>query len=147
MKKVIRLTEEDLTLIVKKVINETEKSKISPLGKLAKIGIVSSIVAAIIINFDRIEITDRNGNNVEVNIGDTYVCKVISVRQQSSGTGKSGVVIYYNITAEDNEGNIIKFIYDNPDFDKGDTIKVKVGRPMADYFVKGASKIDVLNRK
>lgn len=131
MKKTIRLTEQDLMRIVKRIIKEDETNKISPLNKL---GIYSAVIATVILGFDVIHVTDKNGNDVDVNIGDTFICKVINVNEKRGG-------LYYIVNAEDSEGNIISFNSNNPNFNEGDKIKVKVGRAMADYFMKGASEV------
>jgi hypothetical protein len=153
MKKIIRITENDIARIVKRIINEGENDKrnlpsLGKMGKLTKMGIFGAIIVTVILNVDNVEITDKNGNDVDVNIGDTYVCRVSSIRQKSGGNSRSGgSVIYYMVNAEDTEGNMITFSYDNPNFIEGDTIKVKFGRPMADYFMKGASEVTKLRRK
>jgi len=143
MKKTIRLTESDLTRIVKQIINETEKNKMSPLGKMGRLGVYSAVIATVITNIDVIHVTDKHGNDVNVNVGDTYICKVMTIREKLSSTRMGTRTPYYVITGEDREHNIIEFNYgyDDVNFIEGDTIRVTVGRTMADYFMKGAGEV------
>lgn len=135
MKKTIRLTEQDLMRIVKRIIKEDDTNKISPLNKFVRLGIHSAIIATIILNVDVIHVTDKYGNDVDVNVGDTFVCEVVSIVEKRGG-------LYYIVNAEDKEGNTFEFNYSNPNFSEGDKIKVKVGRAMANYYMKGASEVD-----
>jgi hypothetical protein len=135
MKETIKITESDLTRIVKQVINETENRRMYRLGA---IGIHAAIVVTIILNVDSIDITDKYGDDVNASVGDTYICNVTNVIEDRRYRRSTG----YLITAEDDKGNIITFNYDNPNFDEGDKIKIKIGRPLRNLFSKSADEVN-----
>lgn len=105
MKKIIKLTESDLTRIVEKVINET---------KILKEG--SSIFGRnFVINSDgTVSISDRNGNlqkiRMTTKLGDINVIKIEPSNGGYNITGKSGITEFAD---NDKIKQVISFVDSN----------------------------------
>ena len=131
MKKIIRLTETDLTKLIKKVIKESKFSKIASVGVA---GLAATGVIMFVNDYNDVQITDKDGNSYEAETGDVFTGKIIDME----GVGKHGNTT--SITIRTRDGKEVQFItYQRVYHLKpGDKLTIKVD---PDTFIADRGKI------
>ena len=131
MKKVIRLTESDLTRIVKRVMMESKFSKLAGVGIA---GLAATGVIMYVNDYNDVQITDKDGNSYEAETGDVFTGKIIGME----GVGKHGDVT--SITIRTKDGKKVQFITYQRTYHlkPGDQLTIKVD---PDTFIADRGKI------
>lgn len=119
MKKVIRLTESDLTRIVKRVINETKSNKVITAGIA---GLTAAGLIFYVNDLNDVDVVDKNGNSYEAESGDSFRGKIIDMEGSGPRGGET------SITIKTKDGKEVSFRTSKRVYDlkPGDTITVKV---------------------
>jgi hypothetical protein len=119
MKKVIRLTELDLTRIVKRVINETKSNKVITAGIA---GLTAAGLIFYVNDLNDVDVIDKNGNSYEAESGDSFRGKIIDMEGSGPRGGET------SITIKTKDGKEVSFRTSKRVYNlkPGDTITVKV---------------------
>ena len=122
MKKVIRLTESDLSRIVRRVIKETNEHKSNKIVSRGIAGLVSAGLIFYVNDLNDVDVIDKDGNSYEAETGDSFRGKIIDMEGSGPRGGET------SITIKTKDGKEVSFRTSKRVYDPkpGDTITVKV---------------------
>jgi hypothetical protein len=118
-RRVIKLTENDLTRIVKRVIRESKFDKITSVGIA---GLTATGLIFYVNDLNDVDVVDRDGNEYEAETGDIFKGKILDME----GAGPKGAETIITLRTKDGKEVTFRTSKRVYDLKPGDTITVKV---------------------